>query len=97
MEGGWREKETDEEKIHCGQPVCTQSEPLAGVGVWILGWNLSEGGAPTSREYAPIMFIVDTIVMCAGMWSCAALIGQTTQELSYEHWKGFGEESSRLV
>lgn len=48
---------------------------LAGVGVWILGWN--------STDYAPIMFITGTIFMCSGMWSCVALIGQTTQEVRY--------------
>ena len=58
---------------------------LAGVGVWVLGWNLGgvEDG-PSSRNYAPAMFIVGTIFMCGGMWSCAALIGQTTHELHYE-------------
>ena len=56
---------------------------LAGVGVWILGWNLNEGGNPSSRDYAPIMFITGTILMCGGMWSCACLIGQTTKEVCF--------------
>ncbi|KAH7109403.1 hypothetical protein B0J13DRAFT_614484 [Dactylonectria estremocensis] len=50
---------------------------LAGVGVWILEWNLSTGGAPALRNYAPVMFIFGTVAMCAGMWACAYLIGQT--------------------
>jgi ankyrin repeat protein len=57
---------------------------LAGVGVWILGWDLSEGGGPAARDYAPIMFIAGTILMCAGMWGCAFLIGQTTQEIRFQ-------------
>jgi hypothetical protein len=56
---------------------------LAGVGVWVLEWNLSTGGAPASRNYAPVMFIFGTIVMCAGMWACAYLIGQTTREVRF--------------
>ncbi|KPM36355.1 hypothetical protein AK830_g10197 [Neonectria ditissima] len=56
---------------------------LAGVGVWILEWNLSTGRAPASRNYAPVMFIFGTVVMCAGMWACAYLIGQTTREVRF--------------
>lgn len=56
---------------------------LAGVGVWFLGWNLNEASS-ASRDYAPVMFITGTVLMCAGMWSCAALIGQTTYELRYK-------------
>ncbi|KAF4472796.1 pfs ankyrin repeats & 6-phosphofructo-2-kinase [Fusarium albosuccineum] len=33
---------------------------LAGVGVWILGWNLSGGRSPASKNYAPFMFICGT-------------------------------------
>jgi ankyrin repeat protein len=57
---------------------------LAGVGVWILGWDLSKGGGPAARDYAPIMFIVGTSLMCIGMWGCAYLIGQTTQEIRFQ-------------
>lgn len=57
---------------------------LAGVGVWNLGWNLSEGGGSAARDYAPIMFIVGTTLLCTGMWGCAFLIGQTTQEVRFE-------------
>jgi hypothetical protein len=55
---------------------------LAGTGVWILGWNLNQVD-PASAHYAPIMYVVGTVLMCGGMWSCAALIGQTTHELYY--------------
>jgi len=61
---------------------------LAGTGVWILGWNLNgvlESSA--SRDYAPIMFITGTILMCNGMWSCASLIGQTTHEVRFRRVK----------
>jgi hypothetical protein len=30
------------------------------------------------------MFIIGIVVMCSGMWSCVALIGQTTQEVRYK-------------
>jgi hypothetical protein len=50
---------------------------LAGTGVWILGWSLNGESESASRDYAPIMFITGTILMCNGMWSCTALIGQT--------------------
>lgn len=42
---------------------------LAGVGVWVLHWNLNEGGSSSSRDYAPIMFITGTVLMCGGMVS----------------------------
>jgi ankyrin repeat protein len=57
---------------------------LAGVGVWILQWNLSAGTDSASRNYAPVMFIAGTVLLCAGMWSCAALIGESTHELRFE-------------
>ncbi|KAF5009881.1 hypothetical protein FDECE_3932 [Fusarium decemcellulare] len=56
---------------------------LAGVGVWILGWNLNGGRSPASKNYAPFMFIGGTSLMCFGMWSCAYLIGQTTREVRF--------------
>lgn len=68
---------------------------LAGVGVWVLEWNLSQSGSPASTNYAPIMFITGTVVMCGGMWSCAALIGQTTKEVRYCRKKG--TPRSRLI
>ncbi|KAK4221252.1 hypothetical protein QBC38DRAFT_429394 [Podospora fimiseda] len=33
---------------------------LAGVGVWILGWNLSGSESSAPKNYAPIMFIMGT-------------------------------------
>ena len=60
---------------------------LAGIGVWILGWNLNEAESSASRDYAPAMFITGTVIMCGGMWSCAALIGQTTHELRFRRTK----------
>ncbi|SPO03464.1 uncharacterized protein DNG_06147 [Cephalotrichum gorgonifer] len=57
---------------------------LAGVGVWILRWSLAGTGSSASRNYAPVMYITGTVLMCTGMWSCAALIGQATQERRYK-------------
>ncbi|KAF2855895.1 hypothetical protein T440DRAFT_414789, partial [Plenodomus tracheiphilus IPT5] len=68
---------------------------LAGVGVWILHWNLN-GNASASRDYAPIMFIVGTVLMCGGMWCCAALIGQTTCETRYHRSDPASSRRSRL-
>ncbi|KFA51966.1 hypothetical protein S40293_09492 [Stachybotrys chartarum IBT 40293] len=66
---------------------------LAGVGVWILGWNDDEEGTPASRDYPPVMFITGTILMCAGMCCCAALIGETTDERRFERNKNDSRES----
>ncbi|KAK3298463.1 uncharacterized protein B0H64DRAFT_354020, partial [Chaetomium fimeti] len=58
---------------------------LAGAGVWILRWDLNEGDGPAATiNYAPSMYIIGTALMCGGMWSCAALIGQTTREVRFE-------------
>ncbi len=57
---------------------------LAGVGVWVLGWNLNADASSAEHDYAPTMFILGTVLMSAGMWSCAALIGQTTHEIRYK-------------
>ncbi|KAF6808314.1 hypothetical protein CSOJ01_07637 [Colletotrichum sojae] len=70
---------------------------LAGVGVWVLGWNLSERDDSASRNYAPTMFIVGTTVMCSGLWACAALIGQTTVEKKYKRQTGDQTGSSQLI
>ncbi|KAH7129621.1 hypothetical protein B0J13DRAFT_139833 [Dactylonectria estremocensis] len=67
---------------------------LAGIGVWILHWDLN-GDASSSTDYAPVMFIAGTILMCGGMWSCAALIGQTTHELCYR--RQASSPTSRLL
>lgn len=52
---------------------------FAGVSVWILRWNIN-AETLAARDYAPAMSITGTILMCGGMWSCAALIGETTDE-----------------
>ncbi|RYP33853.1 hypothetical protein DL767_004583 [Monosporascus sp. MG133] len=57
---------------------------LAGVGVWVLDWALSENSGTAARNYAPSMFIIGTVLLSTGMWSCAALIGQTTHEIRFE-------------
>ena len=67
---------------------------LAGIGVWVLEWDVNQGDT-SSSSYAPVMFIVGTFLMCTGMWSCAALIGQSTYEVSYE--RSQSPSSSRLL
>ena len=52
----------------------------AGISVWILGWNPNNAKTLAARNYALVMFITGTVLMCGGMWSCAALIGETTKE-----------------
>lgn len=69
---------------------------LAGIGVWVLQWNLNKASTPASGNYAPIMFITGTLLMCVGVWACAALIGETTHELRYER-KCESEQNSRLL
>ncbi|KAL1610698.1 hypothetical protein SLS60_002368 [Paraconiothyrium brasiliense] len=56
---------------------------LAAVGVWILDWDLNEGKS-SAKIYAPTMYITGSILLCIGMWSCAALIGQTTDEIRFK-------------
>ncbi|KAF5698866.1 pfs ankyrin repeats & 6-phosphofructo-2-kinase, partial [Fusarium mundagurra] len=70
---------------------------LAAVGVWIFRWNLNDAGTPATRDYAPAMFIAGTVLMCGGMWSCAALIGQTTHELRYQRKRASPAPQSRLL
>lgn len=41
-----------------------------------------------TNKNAPILFIIGTMVMCCGLITCAALIGKSIQEISYEHRKG---------
>ncbi|KAF4808254.1 hypothetical protein CGCSCA5_v012534 [Colletotrichum siamense] len=53
---------------------------IAGVGVWVLGWNLNENNT-ASTNYAPTLFIIGTILMCGGMCASIAIIGQATTEL----------------
>ncbi|QYS96326.1 ANK_REP_REGION domain-containing protein [Trichoderma simmonsii] len=56
---------------------------FAGTAVWLLKWNLQKPSSEASRNYAPGIFIAGTITLCLGAWSCAALIGQTTNEQYY--------------
>ncbi|KAF4915929.1 hypothetical protein CGCVW01_v010219 [Colletotrichum viniferum] len=56
---------------------------LAAVGHWVLGWNLSDEGDRGSGDYAPVMFITGTVLLCGGMWACAASIGHITEEPWY--------------
>lgn len=41
------------------------------------------GGESASSNYAPVMFIVGTGLMSAGMWGCAALTGRATDEVRF--------------
>ncbi|KAF0323335.1 ankyrin repeat domain-containing protein 28 [Colletotrichum asianum] len=52
----------------------------AGIGVWMLGWNLNDSTA-TSTNYAPTIFITGTVLMCGGMCTCISIIGQATTEV----------------
>ncbi|KAL7781395.1 hypothetical protein V8C43DRAFT_327932 [Trichoderma afarasin] len=56
---------------------------FAGTAVWLLEWNLQKPNSEASRNYAPGIFIAGTVTLCLGVWSCAALIGQTTNEQYY--------------
>jgi hypothetical protein len=69
---------------------------LAGTGVWILDWHLNRGGS-ASRNYAPAMFIAGTLLMSAGMWGCAALIGQSTLELRFRRKSADPSHRPRLI
>lgn len=53
---------------------------VAGVGVWVLGWNLNQN-TKASTNYAPTMFIIGIVFMCGGMCACIAIIGQATTEV----------------
>ncbi|KAK7755508.1 hypothetical protein SLS62_002440 [Diatrype stigma] len=42
---------------------------LAGVGVWVFNWSLTDGAGGAARDYAPTMFILGTILLSAElMW-----------------------------
>jgi len=69
---------------------------LAGVGVWILDWNLNEAEG-SAKNYAPSMYITGTVMLCFGMWSCAALIGQTTDEIRFKRVDQQSAHRSRLL
>ncbi|KAJ3495286.1 hypothetical protein NLG97_g3499 [Lecanicillium saksenae] len=66
---------------------------LAAVGAWKLGWAVNQTGSPSSRNYAPIMYIIGTALMSTGMWGCAAVIGQTTDEVQYKRKQSQSDEA----
>ncbi|KAM4056324.1 ankyrin repeats (3 copies) domain-containing protein [Hirsutella rhossiliensis] len=70
---------------------------LAGFGAWRLGWNLNNPSNPSSMDYAPRMFIAGTALLCIGMCSCAALVGQATQEVTYKRRRTCSEQHSMLL
>ena len=71
---------------------------LAGYGAWRLDWNLhADNTNSSSRDYAPRMFLAGTILLSLGMWSCAAIIGQSTQEICFSRVEGTEGMSSRLI
>lgn len=70
---------------------------LAGSGAWKLGWSKNQTDSETSKDYAPRMFIAGSILLCLGMWGCAALIGQATQEVRFKRNKQGSGRKSRLI
>lgn len=63
---------------------------MAGVGSWYLQWTkngepktLVKGGTFMSERDAAVTFLLGTLFLCAGMLSCAALVGQSTHERYY--------------
>ncbi|KAI8686760.1 hypothetical protein NCS56_00337100 [Fusarium sp. Ph1] len=70
---------------------------LAGVGVWVFGWNLNGGRTSVTKHYAPVMFIARTILMCLGLWSCAYLIGQTTEEVRFQRCEPYWTDKDHGV
>ncbi|EQL03178.1 pfs, ankyrin repeats & 6-phosphofructo-2-kinase [Ophiocordyceps sinensis CO18] len=70
---------------------------LAGFGAWGLGWNLYNPANPSSKDYAPRMFISGTALLCIGMCSCAAIVGQATQEVTYKRRRTCSEQHSMLL
>lgn len=70
---------------------------LAGFGAWKLEWNRYNPDSQTSRDYAPRMFIAGSILLSLGMWGCAALIGQATQEVRYKRKKQDYGQKARLI
>ncbi|KAJ6438354.1 ankyrin repeat domain-containing protein 28 [Purpureocillium lavendulum] len=69
---------------------------LAGIGSWKLGWNVSDSSDSSSKDYAPRMFISGTLLLCLGMFSCAATVGQATSEVTYRRRKSM-PSTTRLV
>lgn len=56
---------------------------LATVGAWKLDWTVKDTENPSSSNYAPIMYVAGTVIMAVGICGCAAVIGQSTDEIEY--------------
>lgn len=70
---------------------------LAGFGAWRLGWNKYHPDNATARDYAPRMFIAGSLLLSLGMWGCAALIGQATQEVRFRRDEQASAHKTRLI
>ncbi|KAK3387811.1 hypothetical protein B0H63DRAFT_559261 [Podospora didyma] len=68
---------------------------FAGISVWLLGWSTSDEGpqSASTQDYAPSMFIVGSITMCAGLYGC---VGKTTQEVEYKRNRDLAQRSHLL-
>uniref|UniRef100_L2GAW4 Ankyrin repeat domain-containing protein 28 n=1 Tax=Colletotrichum fructicola (strain Nara gc5) TaxID=1213859 RepID=L2GAW4_COLFN len=53
---------------------------VAGVGVWVFGWNLNDSKT-ASTNYAPTIFIIGTVLICGGMCTCITIIGKATTKV----------------
>ncbi|KJZ73149.1 hypothetical protein HIM_07533 [Hirsutella minnesotensis 3608] len=69
---------------------------LAGFGAWKLDWELYKPADSSSKDYAPRMYIAGTSLLCVGMCSCAALVGQATREITFKRRPG-SEQRTRLM
>ncbi|KAK9443638.1 pfs, ankyrin repeats & 6-phosphofructo-2-kinase [Metarhizium brunneum] len=70
---------------------------LAGFGAWRLGWNKYHPDNATARDYAPRMFIAGSLLLSLGMWGCAVLIGQATQEVRFRRDEQAAGHKTRLI
>jgi ankyrin repeat protein len=78
---------------------------MAGVLALDLGWTrFSTTPTPTTEDIvkvvmdnpSPILYMAGTAVLCVGMFCCASLIGQSTQEDYYQRRAGWDSKPSRL-
>ncbi|UKZ67001.1 uncharacterized protein TrAtP1_008165 [Trichoderma atroviride] len=65
---------------------------FAGIGPWILGWNAQKLSSEAAQDYAPGIFIAGTVALCLGIWSCAVLVGQTSDGRTFKR----RDDSSRI-
>jgi len=56
---------------------------MAGLATWKAGWTVDGDLAAFAHNKSPLIFIVGTAAMCGGMFLCAYLIGESTQEKTY--------------